>query len=315
VKQINVMKFQMTRKFPNRVHRSLDCHGSPFVVTPFVMFFDAHNHFQDAWLAPHHEVLLQELSRLGVAGMVVNGSCETDWPDVEALAKRVPWIIPSYGVHPWDCGNRIPGWENNLRRRLEANPSACVGEIGLDRWMLERARPDDPRLAGMRRAPIGEQKEAFLLQLELAHELNRPASIHCLDAWGMLLELLQGTALPGRGFLLHSYGGPEEMIPAFAKLGAYFSFNGSFLDTRRAKVREAFRHVPAERLLVETDAPATPPPEAWRRFSLPPAPGGEALNHPSNIVSIYSGLAGVLQVSEDALQAQVAANFSRLYRC
>src|SRR5262249_26886649 len=156
-----------------------------------------------------------DLKASGVVYAVVNGSSETDWPDVTALAvearrNRAPGalkIIPSYGVHPWDVGNRSPRWLETLRACLAADPRAGVGEVGLDRWMLDRARPDDPRLAGARRAPIEEQTEVFLVQLALATERNLPASIHCLDAIGPLHDALRSAKLPARGFLLHSYNG------------------------------------------------------------------------------------------------------------
>ena len=50
--------------------------------------YDAHNHLQDERLAPHREAILAALQSEGVAGMVVNGSCEADWPEVLALARR-----------------------------------------------------------------------------------------------------------------------------------------------------------------------------------------------------------------------------------
>ena len=115
--------------------------------------YDAHNHLQDAWLAPHYPQVFADLAAVGVRRAVVNGSSEADWPDVAALAAAHPVVLPSYGVHPWDAGNRSPAWQKNLLARLDADPRAAVGEIGLDRWMTDRAKPDDPRLAGLRIAP------------------------------------------------------------------------------------------------------------------------------------------------------------------
>ena len=55
---------------------------------------------------------------------------------------------------------------------------------------------------------------------------KRTLSIHCLKAWGMLLEILQNEPRPHCGFMLHSFGGPGELIPRLAELGGYFSFPG-----------------------------------------------------------------------------------------
>ncbi|MBW8781960.1 MAG: TatD family hydrolase [Verrucomicrobia bacterium] len=283
------------------------------------MFHDAHNHLQDDWLAPHLDRIASAWSG-GV--MVVNGTCEADWSRVAELARRYPWIRPSYGLHPWDAGNRTADWFATLKAYLDADPRAGVGEIGIDRWMLDRARPDDARLTGLRRAPLPEQGEVFLKQLALACSENRPVTIHCLEAWGALSEILARVNLPERGFLLHAYGGPPELVAHFAKLGAYFSFNGYFLKdlapspkaASPASTRlKAFQQVPLERLLVETDAPAMPLPQTWRTHKLPPAPDGSPVNHPGNLEAAYAGLAMLRSLPLAELTAQVEINFLRFF--
>jgi TatD DNase family protein len=276
-------------------------------------YHDAHNHLQDEWLAPHLGKIAGQLAALGLRSAVVNGTCEDDWARVSELSRQYPFVLPSFGLHPWDVGNRSPSWLEKLTVTLAAHPGAGVGEIGLDRWILDRAKPDDPRLAGLRRAPLAEQTEVFVAQLQLAARDNRPATIHCLDAWGALNEVLRTAALPARGFLLHAYSGPAEMIHGFADLGAYFSFNGSFLDEKKARHRETFKHVPRERLLVETDAPAMPLPQPWRTYKLPPASGGQTINHPGNIEAAYAGLAAFLGLSATTLADTVAENFRQMF--
>ena len=275
--------------------------------------YDAHNHLQDEWLLPHLDRIASDLADVGIAGAVVNGTTPDDWPQVSALATRFSWVIPSYGVHPWDCGNRPADWLGRLESRLASEPRAHIGEIGLDRWMLDRAKPDDPRLAGLRRAPLDEQIEVFGAQLALAAAGNRAASIHCIDAWGALFDTLRAASLPARGFLLHAYAGPVEMIKPFAGLGAYFSFNGSFLNPKRENQRHAFKAVPPDRLLIETDAPAMPLPTDAERYTLPPSPTGTHMNHPANIAAIYAGFAEFLNRRLDHLADQVEQNHRRLF--
>jgi TatD DNase family protein len=277
------------------------------------MFCDAHSHLQDDWLAPHLDAIAAECARLGIGAMVVNGTAEADWARVAALAQRFPFVRPSYGVHPWDVAGRSPQWADALRARLLAEPRAAVGEIGIDRWILESARPEDLPPGQLPPSPLAEQIEVFLAQLALAVELDRPASIHCLQAWGKLEELLRSRPLPRRGLLLHAYGGPAEMVPGLAQLGAYFSFNGAFLAERKTRQRAAFRAVPAHRLLVETDAPAMAPPAPWLTHPLPPSPEGKPVNHPANLAAAYEGLAQLRGVPLEQLTAQVQENFSRLF--
>ena len=274
--------------------------------------YDAHNHLQDAELVPHYARVLSDLSAIGVKRAVTNGSSETDWPAVAALAAAHPVVLPSYGLHPWDAGNRTPLWQENLLAQLDANPHAAVGEIGLDRW-IHRAKPDDPRLTGLRRAPIEEQAEVFRWQFTVAARRDLPAAIHCVDAWGLLHDVLRAAPRRARGFLLHSYSGPGEMVAGFAKLGAYFSFNANFLDARRSRLREVYAAVPADRLLVETDAPSIRPPAAQEEFTLPATADGRYVNHPANLTASYAALAGLRGISVEALTAQVEKNFLRLF--
>lgn len=275
--------------------------------------YDAHNHFHDEWLVPHHAGIDDAVRSVGLRRAVVNGACAADWPVIAELARRHDWILPSYGVHPWDVGNRAPDWLDVLRAQLAADPRAAIGEIGLDRWMLDTAKPDDPHFIGYCRAPLDEQGEVMLKQLALASTENRPVAIHCLQAFGALEGTLRHVNVPARGFLLHAYSGPPEMVRAFADLGAYFSFNSAFIGPRYATRREAFRLVPPDRLLVETDAPAMPVPPEMDRFPLPLSPTGARVNHPANITLGYSGLAEVRAISMDELAPQIERNFARFF--
>jgi len=115
---------------------------------------------------------------------------------------------------------------------LEARPRAAVGEIGLDKTR--------------RSLPLAEQLPALRAQLDLAVELDRPCILHCVRAYGGLLEALTGRPLPSRGLLLHAFAGAPEMIPRFAALPAPVYFSISTPDL--------LPHVPTDRLLIESDA-------------------------------------------------------------
>ena len=260
-------------------------------------FYDAHNHLQDDRFAGRQNELLAACATAGVARMVVNGTCESDWPQVLALARENKMVLPSFGYHPWYVYKRTPDWRKQLEQFLDAVPSA-VGEIGLDLWK--------PGLNF-----VG-QEEVFLAQLDLATARDLPVSIHCLRAWGRLHELLRDHLRPARGFVLHSFGGPAEMIPALARLGAYFSFPGYFLHERKVRQRETFKQVPPDRLLVETDAPDQLLPEDKNSFPLAGV-DGQPLNHPANLPAVYAGLAGFLSEKTELLAARVEENFLRVF--
>jgi len=259
---------------------------------------DAHNHLHDARLLPQRAEIIAELSRLNVTRAVVNGTREGDWKAVAALAGAESFVLPSFGLHPWYAAKRRPGWLEALRGQLAAHPGAGIGEIGLDRWV----QGHDLEL----------QKEVFLAQLAIAAEENRPATIHCLKAWGALWDLIEHHPMPACGFLLHAYGGPLEMVKGFTQRGAFFSFNSYYLHERKGERREVFREIPLDRLLVETDAPDMLPPEDLNRYPLLDATG-TPVNHPGNIALAYESLAEIRDVAVAELAARVAENFRRLF--
>ena len=260
-------------------------------------FYDAHNHLQDDRFGGRQSELLAACEKAGVSRMVVNGACESDWPQVLQLARENKIVLPSFGYHPWYLHERTGGWLKNLEKFLDAIPGA-VGEIGLDRW-----KPD---------LPYDGQEDAFLAQLRIAAKRNLPVSIHCLQAWGRLHDLLRENPRPACGFVLHSFGGPAEMISTFAKLGAYFSFPGYFLQERKLKQRETFRSVPADRLLIETDAPDQPLPAEKILHPLAGA-DGKPLNPPANLPAVYSGLAEFFGEKVESLALRVEENFLRVF--
>lgn len=259
---------------------------------------DAHNHLHDARLLRWRTGFLAELPAAGVHGAVVNGTREDDWDEVAALAGATPWVIPSFGLHPWHVNGRSPSWREKLLRLLDAHPAAGVGEIGLDRWI----EGHDP----------AAQAECFAWQLGIAAERNLPATIHCLRAWGALWEIIRNHPVPARGFLLHAYGGPAEMVRGFLDRGARFSFSPYFLHERKAAQREIFRRLPADHILVETDSPdLAPPPERNPRPLV--SDDGRPLNHPLNLLVAYEGLAEIRGISREELASQVARNFPPLF--
>ena len=260
-------------------------------------FYDAHNHLQDERFGGAQQSIVETAVKAGITRMVVNGSCEEDWPQVAELAKKFPQVLPSFGCHPWYLHERTPEWKTRLIDFLDRTSSA-VGEIGLDRW-----KPD---------LNYEGQEEVFVWQLGIAAERNLPASIHCLQAWGRLHELLRNNPRPQRGFLLHSYGGSMEMVEPLAKLGAFFSFPGYYMHERKGKQRDAFRAVPIDRLLIETDAPDQLLPEHENRFPMHDS-GGKPLNHPANLGRIYEFVANERGMKLEQFAGAIEQNFLRLF--
>jgi len=223
---------------------------------------DAHNHL--------HE--LDGTHRTGRC--VTNGTSPADWPAVATLAGQEKAVTPSFGLHPWFISDTPAGWEQTLARLLDTIPHAGVGECGLDKTS--------------RSPPLQTQEYALRTQIHLATSRGRPLSLHCVRAWGRLLEILRSEPLPPQGFLLHGYTGPPEMVSLFAGLGAYFSFSS-------AQKPKTICTVPKGRLLFESDA-------------------GRKYPHRLSALPIQAeSMAVVLGVSQESLEKQILENFVRLF--
>ncbi len=253
--------------------------------------FDAHNHLQDPALAGRIGEVESAVRDGGIVEMVVNGTEESDWDAVAGLARRYDWVRPSYGLHPWRVNGRSADWREELAERWDAG--GAVGEIGLDRWKET--------------GNFVDQLEVFRWQFSEGARRELPISVHCLRAWGALVEALRELPRAERGFLVHAFGGSPEIATELAELGAYFSFSGSFLARNRRGKVAVFGDLPLERLLVETDAPSMPLPSELDRF------GDGTVNHPGNLVVAYEGLAGVRGVSVEELAGVLEGNFRRLF--
>jgi TatD DNase family protein len=258
---------------------------------------DSHVHLQDpvyqVQLAEH----LNQAAAQGIKFFICNGSSENDWERVSQLAAEYPAVIPCFGLHPWYVPSRSANWLQQLRQHLVSRSSA-VGEIGLDRWIEPRDET--------------AQEEVFRAQLQLARELDRPAMVHCLRAWGWLTVVLKNETPPRRGFMLHAYGGSPELIAPLLDLGAYFSFAGTTLRPDREKARAALKKVPLDRLLIETDAPDLAPPPPFCPYFVE-STEGKSQNHPANLNAICRGISEILNLPVPQLREQLWENSKRLF--
>lgn len=298
--------------------------------------FDAHCHLQDPRILSKAHQLIKTAQDKGVARFAVNGVCEQDWHLVKNLAETYPCVIPCFGLHPWYVAERSPDWFKTLKDYFDSTPSAAVGEIGVDKGSQGR------------KIDFSEQVEVLTQQLELAKELNKPASIHCVRAFGDLLELMKSVGPFPAGVILHSYLGSAEMVPEFSKLGAYFSFSGFLMSLKANKAKKMLKMVPSDRILLETDAPDALPKsnidsllfvegdaslseefQAQRTTSSSTSASSsnnashvlkdvsmlpkETLNHPANIRNVLDYVASMLEITKEELAELSYQNAVRLF--
>lgn len=201
-------------------------------------FFDAHCHWHAT--AGNGGGFLMCRERIG--GMVCCGTSPDDWPSLQRAATGVPGVFPAYGLHPWfvrgEAGADVVALDA-LAALLATDPSAAVGEIGLDFARRDGASP-------------ARQQALLAAQLRLAQRFGRVAIIHCVRAWGALVDTLAAVGPLPRGLVLHAYGGSAEMVGPLARLGAFFSFKAGG-ETPGPSTAARMQAVPPDRLLLESD--------------------------------------------------------------
>lgn len=257
--------------------------------------FDSHCHLQDAALLPDIGNVMKRASEAGVERMACCGTSPEDWNQVLQLATEFPQIIPMVGIHPWFVKGRAgssscpsenwPGRFQGLKKMARDFPHLGIGETGLDfhEKFTNRA----------------EQESSFAAHLDLAREMSCPVAVHCVQAWGRLIEILREHPAPR--VLLHAFGGAVELIPELVERNCWFSFCGSAANPQAKRVRAAVLAVPEDRLLIETDSPDFP------------LPGRPPPNEPANLIHVARAVAELRGVSVEAIASQTFSNATQVF--
>lgn len=189
------------------------------------------------------EQVIERARKAGVTKMVLTGATLQSSREVLELARTKPGIFYSTaGVHPHNarsCDQRtIP-----TLRQLASHPEVvAIGECGLD-----YNRDFSPR-------PV--QDRWFEAQLELAAELQMPLFLHERDAHGRFIEILAKYRPRLKAAVVHCFTGTLEEAKAYLDLDLHIGITGWINDERRGlPLREVVKHIPLNRLMLETDAP------------------------------------------------------------
>lgn len=248
-------------------------------------YLDIHAHFaEEGYEFPR---TWEEIRAAGVETVVLAGDtlAHSLWHRDFAAAHAGAYFTA--GVHPSEAADFSDDTLSALSALAEDEKCIAVGEIGLDYHY-----PGPPKEV---------QREAFVEQILLAERAGLPLVVHSRDcAADMLALLTEMHAHLGRGFLMHCYSHGAQMLPAFAALGAYFSFGGVACFRNAKNVWESVRACPAERILSETDSPYLSP---FR---------GEK-NTPANIPVIVKQLAQLRGEREEELQEIIMENAKRIF--
>lgn len=254
------------------------------------MLVDSHCHLDRLDLAAHDgslDAALAAARARGVQHFLCIGVSADNAGAVKALAERYADVDCSVGVHPLDLELGEAPALDWLLGELNHPHVVAIGETGLDYHY-------EPEAAEL-------QQQSFRLHLEAAKITGKPVIVHTREARADTLALLREAALSQAG-VLHCFTEDWEMAKAALDIGFYISLSGIVTFRNADALREVARKVPAERLLVETDAPY-----------LAPIPHRGKPNLPQYVREVAEFLAMVRGERFEDLAAQTTANFKRLF--
>jgi TatD DNase family protein len=188
--------------------------------------------------------VLAHAKAAGVSHVVVIGESLAGSERAVALARGAAGRSATAGVHPHEASTWSDGVRQRVRELLSAPEVVAVGETGLDYHYMH--------------SPRETQRHAFEAQLQLGLELGKPVIVHARDADDDVAAILRSLARPGPVVVLHSFSSGDAVWEAGMAINAYFSFSG-MITFKNWDRTDRLTDCPADRLLVETDAPYLAP--------------------------------------------------------
>ena len=238
--------------------------------------------------------VLENARAAGVRRLIVTGTSVTESVRALELARTLPGsLFSTAGVHPHNAAAFDEHSADALRDLLVQNEVVAVGECGLDFY-----RDFSPRDA---------QRRAFQTQLDIAADVQLPIFLHQRDAHEELLELLRPVRNRLCGGVAHCFTGSARMARDYLDLDLYIGVTGWLCDERRGgDLRDAVRHLPLDRVLIETDAPYLLPRD------LPEKPRGRR-NEPRFLPHVLQRLAAEMGRSVQEVEAATRTNTEKLF--
>ena len=274
-------------------------------------FFDVHTHIQFEAFKDDLDEVIKRAREAGVSMINVGTQIDTSVSAIE-LAENNEGLRATVGLHPIHTSksfhdeqelgggeaakaftSRGEEFDYEFYKNLALNPKVvAIGECGLDYY-----RNINQELG------IKKQEEVFRKQIELATELKKPLMIHCREAFGDLISILNSYFLihnsqnPG---VIHFFSGTTEDAKALMNLGFSFSFGGVITFTR--DYDDLVRYIELDRILLETDAPY-----------VAPIPYRGKRNEPSYVIEVAKKISQIKNIELEEVAGKTFENARTLF--
>lgn len=253
------------------------------------MLVDSHCHLDFPDFAAERDAIVARARQAGIARMVTISTRVRRHDEVLAIAQRYPEVFCSVGTHPHYADEERELAVDDLVARAGAAKVVALGEAGLDYHYDNASRE--------------AQEQGFRTHIGAARQTGLPLVIHTRDADADTARILEEEMDRGAfAAVLHCFTGGPELARRAIALGHYISFTGILTFKASAALRQIAAALPADRILVETDAPY-----------LAPGPYRGKRNEPAYVVETAKVLAEARGVPLEQIARQTSENFFRLF--
>ena len=252
------------------------------------MFIDSHCHLDFPELAADRDAILQLMQENRVSHALTISTTLTTFPAVRAVAEANANMWCSAGVHP---DEQVDDHEISLEELLKMadHPKVvAIGETGLDYYRLPE--------------PLDWQRERFRIHIRAAKQTGKPLVIHTRNASADTLKLMREENAADIGGVMHCFTESREVADAAMEMGFYISFSGIVTFKSAKDLKDVAKHVPLDRMLIETDSPY-----------LAPAPFRGKMNQPGYVRYVAEHIAELRGISVEEVAERTTENFFRLF--
>ena len=253
------------------------------------MFIDSHCHIDFPDFSEGVMPLLENMRAAQVdAALCVSVNLE-NFPRVLAVAETHPNLYASVGVHPDHDAGREPDVDELVA--LARHPRVvAIGETGLDYYRM--ARED-----------VDWQRARFRTHIRAARQAGKPLIIHTRNAAADTLAIMAEEGAQAAGGVMHCFTESWEVAEAALAMGFYISFSGIVTFKSAKDLKDVARHVPLERMLIETDSPY-----------LAPMPHRGKRNEPAYVRHVAEEIANLRGIPLQQVAVATSRNFSDLFK-
>ncbi len=254
------------------------------------MIIDSHCHLDYEPMYSNLKDVINRAKKSNVKFMLTISVTDNKYDTILAITKKFSNVYGTYGIHPHEAKNHKEIFKNNILKKVKmSNKIIGIGETGLDFFYNHSDKNDQAKL--------------FEEHIKAAIEINVPIIVHSRNAEDLTYEILaKYSKIKPLKILMHCFTGSNNFARKLLDLNAYFSASGIITFKKTQDLKDTFKSIPLDKILIETDAPY-----------LSPEPLRGKSNEPSHVVHTAKYLSDLKKTNFEDICEFTTNNFFKLF--